>query len=113
MRYAIVYEREAVKSLRAIRDKRVAGPIKTAIEALADDPRPPGCRKLAGRKDEWRIRVGNWRVIYRVEGEEGSGLGPIHRSSGAMEPTNARSASEGLRLVVVVVAVGVRGGVYG
>ena len=84
MRYAIVYEREAVKSLRAIRDKRVAAPIKTAIEALADDPRPPGCRKLAGRKDEWRIRVGNWRVIYRVE--------------------------DG-RLVVVVVAVGVRGGV--
>ena len=86
MRYAIVYEREAVKSLRAIRDKRVAAPIKTAIEALADDPRPPGCRKLSGRKDEWRIRVGNWRVIYRVE--------------------------DG-RLVVVVVAVGVRGGVYG
>ena len=85
MRYAIVYEREAVKSLRAIRDKRVAAPIKAAIEALADDPRPPGCRKLAGRKDEWRIRVGNWRVIYRVE--------------------------DG-RLVVVVVAVGVRGGVY-
>ena len=86
MPYAIVYEREAVKSLRAIRDKRVAAPIKTAIEALADDPHPPGCRKLAGRKDEWRIRVGNWRVIYRVE--------------------------DG-RLVVVVVAVGVRGGVYG
>jgi mRNA interferase RelE/StbE len=86
MRYAIEYERDAVKALRAIRDKRVAAPIKAAIEALADDPRPPGCRKLAGRKDEWRIRVGDWRVIYRVE--------------------------DG-RLVVVVVAVGVRGGVYG
>jgi mRNA interferase RelE/StbE len=86
MPYAIEYERDAVKSLRAIRDKRVAAPLKAAIEALAHDPRPPGCRKLSGRKDEWRIRVGDWRVIYRVE--------------------------DG-RLVVVVVAVGVRGGVYG
>jgi mRNA interferase RelE/StbE len=86
MRYAIEYERDAFKALRAIRDKRIAAPLKAAIEALADDPRPPGCRKLTGRKDEWRIRVGDWRVIYRVE--------------------------DG-RLVVVVVAVGVRGGVYG
>jgi hypothetical protein len=63
--------------------------------------------------DEWRIRVGDWRVIYVIEGEEGSGAGPIHRSGGAMEPTSARSASEGLRLVVLIVSVGARGGVYG
>lgn len=37
-----------------------------AIEALADDPRPHGARKLVGERTAWRIRVGNYRVIYDV-----------------------------------------------
>jgi mRNA interferase RelE/StbE len=37
-----------------------------AIDALADDPRPPGCEKLSGREG-YRIRVGEWRAIYRVD----------------------------------------------
>jgi mRNA interferase RelE/StbE len=36
------------------------------IEALATNPRPPGCRKLAGYKDVLRIRVGTYRVLYSV-----------------------------------------------
>jgi mRNA interferase RelE/StbE len=85
-RYRIEFTRAAAKELRAVRDWRVHDALEAAILGLADDPRPPGCRKLSGRKDEWRIRVGDWRVIYRVEG---------------------------VRLVVIVVAVGARGGVYG
>ena len=34
------------------------------IGGLADDPRPPGCRKLHGHKDLWRIRAGDYRVVY-------------------------------------------------
>jgi mRNA interferase RelE/StbE len=37
-----------------------------AIQALAKSPRPPGCRKLAGSKHDWRIRVGDYRVIYEI-----------------------------------------------
>jgi mRNA interferase RelE/StbE len=37
------------------------------IERLADDPRPPGCRKLRGYKDLWRVRVGDYRVVYIIE----------------------------------------------
>ncbi len=37
-----------------------------AIDALADNPRPGECRKLRGRQD-WRIRVGNYRVVYEVD----------------------------------------------
>jgi len=37
-----------------------------AIDALADDPRPPGCEKLSGREG-YRIRVSEWRAIYQVD----------------------------------------------
>ena len=40
--------------------------VMDAILALADDPRPLGCRKLAGGDNEYRIRVGDYRVIYQV-----------------------------------------------
>ena len=85
-RYAIVYDRHAAKQLRAIKDRRLALALQAAINALSLVPRPPGCVKLSGPGDEWRVRVGDWRIVYRVE--------------------------DG-RLVVVVVRVAVRGGVYG
>jgi len=34
---------------------------------LAENPRPSGCKKLRGYKDQWRIRVGDWRVVYIVD----------------------------------------------
>lgn len=40
--------------------------VRDAIRALAEEPRPPGCRKLTGR-DGWRIRVGQYRVIYEIQ----------------------------------------------
>ncbi len=42
--------------------------IVTAINALAANPRPPGCVKLTGR-EAWRIRVGTYRVIYEIDDE--------------------------------------------
>lgn len=40
--------------------------VRDAIRALADDPRPSGCKKLTGREG-WRIRVGHYRVLYEIE----------------------------------------------
>jgi len=37
------------------------------IEALADTPRPPGCKKLRGTRDLWRIRIGDYRAIYQID----------------------------------------------
>jgi mRNA interferase RelE/StbE len=37
------------------------------IESLALNPRPSGCKKLRGYKDQWRIRIGDWRVIYIID----------------------------------------------
>jgi len=45
------------------------GRVASAILGLEDDPRPPGCCKLRGLEG-WRIRVGNWRVIYHINDEE-------------------------------------------
>ena len=39
-----------------------------SIQALAIDPRPPGCRKLSGYDDVYRVRVGRYRVLYEIEG---------------------------------------------
>ncbi|MGO9272443.1 MAG: type II toxin-antitoxin system RelE family toxin [Terriglobia bacterium] len=51
--------------------KRLDRPIKnrivSAILALASDPRPPGCLKIKSEEGVWRIRVGDWRVGYRVD----------------------------------------------
>jgi mRNA interferase RelE/StbE len=37
------------------------------IDRLQFDPRPPGCLKLAGRDGTWRLRVGDYRILYRIE----------------------------------------------
>lgn len=37
------------------------------IESLSADPRPLGCKKLKGRQNEYRARLGNYRVIYSIE----------------------------------------------
>ncbi|MEN3000905.1 MAG: type II toxin-antitoxin system RelE/ParE family toxin [Armatimonadota bacterium] len=40
--------------------------VRDALRALAEEPRPHGCLKLTGREG-WRIRVGNYRVIYEID----------------------------------------------
>jgi len=37
------------------------------IKKLAKKPRPAGCRKITGTKNDWRIRVGDYRVIYEID----------------------------------------------
>jgi mRNA interferase RelE/StbE len=42
--------------------------IVRVIQTLSIDPRPPGCRKLSGHDDVFRVRVGRYRILYAVEG---------------------------------------------
>jgi len=50
--------------------QRLTGPfvarLMTRLERLAADPRPAGCRKLQGGDREWRIRVGDYRIVYEI-----------------------------------------------
>jgi mRNA interferase RelE/StbE len=37
------------------------------IKTLAENPRPSGCRKITGSKNDWRTRIGDYRVIYEID----------------------------------------------
>ena len=62
--YSVQLTKKAEKALDRLPD-RIANPILDTIAALADNPRPKGCKKLKGRNG-YRIRQGNYRVIYEV-----------------------------------------------
>lgn len=66
--YRVLLERAAEKDLNRLSSK-IHHRVITAIQALASNPRPPGCRKLAGSKSDWRIRAGDYRVIYEIADE--------------------------------------------
>jgi mRNA interferase RelE/StbE len=63
--YRVLLERSAEKDLsRLVPDMHDR--IVSAVRGLAYNPRPPGSRKLAGSKSDWRIRVGDFRVVYEI-----------------------------------------------
>jgi mRNA interferase RelE/StbE len=65
--YAIRFKPAALRQLEKLPhdvQKRIAA----RIEALRDAPFASGCKKLSGEPDPWRLRVGNYRVIYQVYG---------------------------------------------
>lgn len=66
--YRVLLERSAEKDLGRL-SSVVHNRVIAAIQALATNPRPTGCRKLAGSKNDWRIRVGDYRVIYEIADE--------------------------------------------
>ena len=68
--YRVLIKPSAAKEIEAVDQKKDRQRIVAGIRLLADDPRPPGCEKLAGEDDRYRIRVGRYRVIYSVGDEE-------------------------------------------
>jgi len=52
--------------LEALPDKMLARVVRK-MDSLRDTPRPPGCKKLKGYKDQWRVRVGDWRLMYIID----------------------------------------------
>ncbi|SFD90624.1 mRNA interferase RelE/StbE [Actinopolyspora alba] len=66
MSYNIDITRNAQKTLANL-DRQTRRRIEFAIDNLANEPRPDGCRKLSGVSDTWRIRVGQYRVLYTIK----------------------------------------------
>jgi mRNA interferase RelE/StbE len=84
MRYTVEFSPIASRQFRKL-DKTLRARLIPKIEALADQPRPPGVKKLRSYQNAYRIRVGDYRVIYEIHDD---------------------------RLLVLVVEVGPRGKIY-
>ncbi len=82
--YRIRIQRRPQRYMRRL-PKPILQRIRTVIRTLAENPRPLGYEALSGFKNLYRIRVGDWRIIYAIEDDE---------------------------LVVLIVEVGPRGQVY-
>jgi mRNA interferase RelE/StbE len=59
----------AVRQLRKL-DPPGRRRVQAAIDLLAEDPRPPGARQLVGGAGEWRVRTGDFRIIYDIRDRE-------------------------------------------
>jgi mRNA interferase RelE/StbE len=64
--YRLLIKRSAERDLRRL-PRPLFQRISRNILALGDDPRPAGARKLKGALEGWRIRVGDYRVIYQID----------------------------------------------
>jgi mRNA interferase RelE/StbE len=64
--YKVVFARSARKELESL-DQIIALRILGKIEDLPLNPRPAGCKKLAGQNSLWRIRIGDYRVVYAID----------------------------------------------
>jgi len=65
--YKLLIKPSAGKELEAVGGKGDRLRIVQRIHALGEDPRPPGSEKLAGYDDRYRVRQGNYRVVYLID----------------------------------------------
>jgi len=68
--YKIIFKKKAAKSLNKL-PHNVVKTIRERLEAVASDPyaEHPNAKKLQGR-DGYRLRVGDWRIIYEIQNEQ-------------------------------------------
>ncbi len=66
--YSVIWTPKAKKQLKSL-PSSVLKPLLSAVNALADNPYPQGCRKLVGYENSYRIRQGDYRAVYRVENQ--------------------------------------------
>ncbi len=82
--WEIVIHRKAEKTLKRLRGEMLER-TRQAIRSLAENPRPIGYKKMSGYDNLYRIRVGDWRIIYAIEDD---------------------------KLIILVLEVAPRGGIY-
>jgi mRNA interferase RelE/StbE len=66
MAYQLIFKPRARRDLEKLRGE-LAERIARAVDRLAMQPRPAGCKKLVGGENLWRIRVGDYRVVYEIK----------------------------------------------
>ena len=63
--YEVLLERRAERDIKKLPEE-IFHRIIPRLKALSDNPKPSGCRKITGSKSDWRIRIGDYRVIYEI-----------------------------------------------
>jgi mRNA interferase RelE/StbE len=66
-RYSVRLKASAAREIEQIEPKKVRRQVVNRIGALSEDPRPPGCEKLSGQSNRYRVRQGAYRIVYAVE----------------------------------------------
>jgi mRNA interferase RelE/StbE len=69
MAYRLYLRPAAVRDLRSL-PRDVATRVERTIDQLREEPRPRGSKKLSGFENEWRVRVGNYRILYIIDDAE-------------------------------------------
>ena len=69
MTYRVTLAPAAARQLRTF-DPQVRRRIQAALELLATEPRPPAATQLAGGSGEWRVRTGDYRIVYELHDGE-------------------------------------------
>ncbi len=63
--FRLEFAPSAARQLRKL-DHTARRRVQAAVELLADQPRPPGAKKLVGGDGEWRVRTGDYRIVYEI-----------------------------------------------
>ncbi|MBF4563391.1 type II toxin-antitoxin system RelE/ParE family toxin [Microbacterium sp. VKM Ac-2870] len=66
--YRVEFTTAAAKEVRKL-EPQIRRRVLAAIANLETDPRPSGVRKLAGHESAWRVRIGDYRVLYEISNE--------------------------------------------
>jgi len=69
-RYRIVIKPSGSKEIGAVGQKKDRQRIVLRIQSLGQNPRPFGCEKLSGALNQYRVREGNYRIVYSIDDEK-------------------------------------------
>lgn len=69
MTYRVTLSPMAARQLRKL-DAQVRRRIQAALDLLAEQPRPPAATQLVGGAGEWRVRTGDYRIVYEIEDDQ-------------------------------------------
>lgn len=72
MLYELYIERHAEKDLRKLADSPLLSEITNKIKELKNNPRPQSSKKIKGTHNDWRLRIGNYRVLYEINKTNGT-----------------------------------------
>lgn len=65
--YSVVVTKTAAKDIEAIASRKDRERVEHRIRQLADNPRPQGSKKLTGPRERYRVRQGDYRILYSIE----------------------------------------------